>query len=56
MKGGKAGRKRPANAPPDPAKFRRGPSRGETKKDWGAIEKDDTPAPSPRPDGKPPKS
>ncbi len=55
MKGGKAGRKRPANAPPDPAKFRRGPSRGETKKDWGAIEKDPTAPPPVRPDGKPPK-
>lgn len=53
MKGGKAGRKRPANAPPDPDKFRRGPSRGETKKDWGAIEKDVTDTPAPRPTHKP---
>ncbi len=46
MKGGKAGRKRPANAPPDPSKLRRGPSRGESKKDWGAVEKE-TPAATP---------
>ncbi len=49
MKGGKAGRKRPANVPADPLKGARGPSRGETKKDWGAIEKDDAPAPPPVP-------
>lgn len=41
MKGGKGGRKRPANAPPDPARNEKGPSRGASKKDWGAIERVD---------------
>ena len=41
MKGGKGGRKRPANAPPDPARNEKGPSRGALKKDWGAIERVD---------------
>jgi len=45
MKGGKAGRKRPPNAPtPPPPK--QGPSRGERKKEWGPSEKDESPLPS----------
>lgn len=40
MKGGKGGRKRPASAPVEAPKGKRGPSRGESKKDWGATERE----------------
>ena len=43
MKGGKAGqgRKKPSARPGTPTPERSGPKRGESKRDWGPIERDE---------------